>query len=67
MYNFIMHQQLWGYKVEEKLNLGVREQNSLNTAALRYITSQTLHVQLRETIITEGGSRETRFWAITVN
>jgi predicted SPOUT superfamily RNA methylase MTH1 len=25
-----MHQQLWGYKVEEKLYLGVREQNRLN-------------------------------------
>jgi hypothetical protein len=26
-----MHQQLWGYKVEEKLFLGVREQKRLNT------------------------------------
>jgi hypothetical protein len=30
-----MHQQLWGYKVEEKLYVGVREQKSLNTAALK--------------------------------
>jgi hypothetical protein len=29
--NWILHQQLWGYKVEEKLYLGVREQNKLNT------------------------------------
>jgi hypothetical protein len=29
-----MHQQLWGYKVEEKLYLGVREQKRLNTTAL---------------------------------
>jgi hypothetical protein len=29
-----MHQQLWGYKVEEKLYLGVREQKMLNTAVL---------------------------------
>jgi hypothetical protein len=29
-----MHQQLWGYKVEEKLYVGVREQKKLNTAAL---------------------------------
>jgi hypothetical protein len=29
-----MHQQLWGYKVEEKLHLGVREQKMLNTAVL---------------------------------
>jgi hypothetical protein len=26
-----MYQQLWGYKVEEKLYLRVREQKSLNT------------------------------------
>jgi hypothetical protein len=29
-----MHQQLWGYKVEEKLYLGVCEQKRLNTTAL---------------------------------
>jgi hypothetical protein len=29
-----MHQQLWGYKVEEKLHVGVREQKRLNTTAL---------------------------------
>jgi hypothetical protein len=28
-----MYQQLLGYKVEEKLYLGVREQKSLNTTA----------------------------------
>jgi hypothetical protein len=33
-----MHQQIWGYKVEEKLYVGVREQKSLTTAALRYQT-----------------------------
>jgi hypothetical protein len=27
-----MYQQLWGYKVEDKLYLGVREQKTLNTA-----------------------------------
>jgi hypothetical protein len=26
--------QLWGYKIEEKLYVGVREQKRLNTAAL---------------------------------
>jgi hypothetical protein len=31
-----MHQQLWGYKVEEKLYVGVREQKSLNTTAVRH-------------------------------
>jgi hypothetical protein len=29
-----MYQQLWGYKVEEKLYLGVREQKRLNTTGL---------------------------------
>jgi hypothetical protein len=29
-----MYQQLWGYKVEEKLYLGVREQKGLNTTAV---------------------------------
>jgi hypothetical protein len=30
-----MYQQLWGYKVEEKLYLGVREQKRLNTTAIK--------------------------------
>jgi hypothetical protein len=30
-----MHQQLWGYKVEEKLNMGVREQKRLSTADIK--------------------------------
>jgi hypothetical protein len=30
-----MHQQLWGYKVEDKLYLGVREQKWLNTTGLQ--------------------------------
>jgi hypothetical protein len=29
-----MYQQLWGYTVEEKLYLGVREQKRLNTTAV---------------------------------
>jgi hypothetical protein len=31
-----MYQQLWGYKVEEKLYLGVREQRTLNTTGLDF-------------------------------
>jgi hypothetical protein len=31
-----MYQQLWGYKVEEKLYLGVREQKRLNTTGLKH-------------------------------
>jgi hypothetical protein len=31
-----MHQQLWGYKVVDKLYVGVREQKCLNTAVLGY-------------------------------
>jgi hypothetical protein len=34
-----MHQQLWGCKVEEKLNLGVREQKRLNTTDIEYLNS----------------------------
>jgi hypothetical protein len=29
-----MYQQLWGYEVEEKLYMGVREQKRLNTTGL---------------------------------
>jgi hypothetical protein len=29
-----MHQQLWGYKVEEKLYLGASEQKMLNTTVV---------------------------------
>jgi hypothetical protein len=29
-----MYQQLWGYKVEKKLYLGLREQKRLNTTGL---------------------------------
>jgi hypothetical protein len=36
-----MHKQLWGYKVVEKLYLGVREQKkTLNTTDLKYRTMQ---------------------------
>jgi hypothetical protein len=36
--NWIIHQQLWEYKVEETLHLGVREQkNKLNTTGLNNI------------------------------
>jgi hypothetical protein len=34
-----MHQQLWGYKVEEKLYVGVREQKRLSTTALKLVGS----------------------------
>jgi hypothetical protein len=33
-YIWITRQQLWGYKVEEKLHLGVRKQKRLNTTAM---------------------------------
>jgi hypothetical protein len=35
-----MHQQLWGYEVEEKLYLGVREQKRLNTNDVKDTVSQ---------------------------
>jgi hypothetical protein len=37
-----MHQHIWGYKVEEKLYLGVREQKRLNTAVLDYTVNYRL-------------------------
>jgi hypothetical protein len=37
-----MYQQLWGYKVDEKLYLGVREQKRLNTIALEDNAGQIL-------------------------
>jgi hypothetical protein len=40
-----MHQQLWGYKVEEKLYVGVREQKRLNTTGLGY-TAIKPHVRM---------------------
>jgi hypothetical protein len=49
-----MHQQLWGYKVEEKLYVGVREQKRLNTAGLMhqqlwgYKVEEKLYVGVRE-------------------
>jgi hypothetical protein len=38
-----MYQQLWGYKVEDKLYLGVREQKRLNTTALVNVYQSKLH------------------------
>jgi hypothetical protein len=32
-----MYQQIWGYKDEEKLYLGVREQKRLNDTGLAFI------------------------------
>jgi hypothetical protein len=37
-----MHQQLWGYKVEEKLYVGVREQKRLNTTAQSHQTQRNV-------------------------
>jgi hypothetical protein len=39
--NYI-HQQLWGYKVEDKLHLGVREQKRLNITALGRLVKNSL-------------------------
>jgi hypothetical protein len=39
MYNLNYNRQLWGYKVEDKLYLGVREQKRLNTTDLDYPAS----------------------------
>jgi hypothetical protein len=42
-----MHQQLWGYKVEEKLYVGVREQKRLNTIALELIHHRRIQLHYR--------------------
>ena len=42
-----MHQQLLGYKVEEKLYLGVGEQKKLNTTGLRSGSSVVCLLELR--------------------
>jgi hypothetical protein len=34
-----MYQQLWGYRVEEKLYLGVREQKRFNTTAAEHVNT----------------------------
>jgi hypothetical protein len=46
-----MYQQLWGYKVEEKLYLGVREQKRLNTTGL----IQFFQTVVRGTPFVHGG------------
>ena len=38
-----MHQQLWGYKVEEKIYLGVRERKRLNMTGLNHIDDRFKH------------------------
>jgi hypothetical protein len=38
-----MYQQLWGYKVEEKLYLGVCEQKRLNTNELEEYANKPLN------------------------
>jgi hypothetical protein len=50
-----MYQQLWGYKVEEKLYLGVREQIRLNTTALdQWFSNFITHGTLFQTEIFPG-------------
>jgi hypothetical protein len=39
-----MHLQLWGYNLEDKLYLGVREQKRLNTTALDYSHEDSPHI-----------------------
>jgi hypothetical protein len=46
-----MYQQLWGYKVEEKLYLGVREQKRFNTTALEHPTRKSLMVLGRAILV----------------
>jgi hypothetical protein len=41
-----MHHQLWGYKVEEQLHLGVREQKVLNISGLECVIPLAARLQL---------------------
>jgi hypothetical protein len=47
-----MHQQLWGYKVEEKLYAGVREQKRLNATAVDCFSAAlaTYHLLARTSV-----------------
>jgi hypothetical protein len=51
-----MYQQLWGYKVEDKLYLGVREQKRLNTTALEnpFSSEALLNILQRVQVFTLG-------------
>jgi hypothetical protein len=46
-----MYQQLWGYKVEDKLYLGVREQKRLNTTGLDNDNPRDLKLLLQNKLI----------------
>jgi hypothetical protein len=40
LYNLNCNQQIWGYTVEEKLHLGVREQKKLNSTGPDYALAE---------------------------
>ena len=49
-----MHQQLWGYKVEKKIHLGVRERKRLNITASKdndYLMSHQVGLELNVSIL----------------
>jgi hypothetical protein len=48
-----MYQQLWGYKVKEKLYLGVRELKRLNTAVLDRMKKEHISDQMKVTAVTD--------------
>jgi hypothetical protein len=50
-----MYQQLWGYKVEEKLYLGVREQKRLNTTDVEHSAE---NIRTRREVVRAGGRRK---------
>jgi hypothetical protein len=45
-----MYQQLWGYKIEEKLHLGIREQETVSTTDLENLAVLTSHVALKTSV-----------------
>jgi hypothetical protein len=61
-----MYQQLWGYKVEEKLYLGVREQKRLNTTDIDNIPEVTLNYNPRgKRYVDRSKKRQDRKGAVT--
>jgi hypothetical protein len=63
-----MHQQLWGYKVEEKLYVGVREQKRWNTTGINnYHTTPPNIPEERRSHQHSGASLKSKLFCIFGN
>jgi hypothetical protein len=43
-----MHHQLWRYKVEEKLHMGIHEQKNVDTTAVHYVNVCVQHTGIHK-------------------